>query len=126
MMISLRITCITLVIHVILKLPQRLRRLEQLPVLVVREMVLDEQCRVGEEVEFIVAGGGKQVSSHVGGAGPGCAEAQGGPQGDFGAFFGLTYPRGGPSHYPVGRGTISDPNVGAADAPSVAASMNRR
>lgn len=88
---------LTLVIHVILKLPQRLRRLEQLPVLVVREMVLDEQCRVGEEVEFIVAGGGKQVSSHVGGAGPGCAEGQGGPQGDFGALFGLTYPGGCPA-----------------------------
>ena len=49
---------LTLVIHVVLKLPQGLRGFEQLPVLVVWEMVLDEQCRVGEEVEFVVAGGG--------------------------------------------------------------------
>ena len=59
----------TLVVHVVLKLLQRLRRFEQLPVLVVWEMVLDEQCRMGEEVEFIVARGwgrGKLVSSHVG------------------------------------------------------------
>ena len=49
---------LTLVIHVVLKLPQGLRGFEQLPVLVVWEMVLDEQCRVGEEVEFVVAGEG--------------------------------------------------------------------
>lgn len=45
----------TLVIHAVLELPQRLRRFQQLPVLVVWEMVLDEQCGMGEEVEFIVA-----------------------------------------------------------------------
>lgn len=46
----------TLVVHVVLKLPQRLRRLQQLPVFVVRKVVLDEQGGVGEEVEFVVAG----------------------------------------------------------------------
>lgn len=57
----------TLVIHVVLKLPQGLRRFQQLPVLVVWEMVLNEQCGVGEEVEFIVAGvKEKLVSSHAG------------------------------------------------------------
>lgn len=45
----------TLVVHVVLKLPQGLRWLQQLPVFVVWEMVLDEQGRVGEEVEFVVA-----------------------------------------------------------------------
>lgn len=45
----------TLVVHVVLKLLQGLRRFEQLPVLVVWEMVLDEQCGMGEEVEFVVA-----------------------------------------------------------------------
>lgn len=48
-----------LVIHVVFKLPQGLRRFEQLPVLVVWEMVLNEQSGMGEEVEFIVAGGGQ-------------------------------------------------------------------
>lgn len=46
----------TLVVHVVLKLPQRLRRLQQLPVFVVWEVVLNEQGGVGEEVEFVVAG----------------------------------------------------------------------
>lgn len=46
----------TLVIHVVLKLPQRLRRLQQLPVFVVWKVVLNEQGGVGEEVEFVVAG----------------------------------------------------------------------
>jgi hypothetical protein len=46
----------TLVVHAVLKLPQRLGRLQQLPVFVVWEVILDEQGGVGEEVEFIVAG----------------------------------------------------------------------
>lgn len=45
-----------LVVHVVLKLPQRLGWLQQLPVFVVWEVVLNEQGGVGEEVEFIVAG----------------------------------------------------------------------
>ena len=45
----------TLVIHVVLKLPQGLRRFKQLPVLVVWEVVLDEQGGMGQELEFIVA-----------------------------------------------------------------------
>ena len=84
---------LTLVIHVVLELPQGLRGFEQLPVLVVWEMVLDEQCRVGEEVEFVVAGGG------TAGQKPCCAMQRGrrGPQGIFGAFFkvrhGGSYPQ---------------------------------
>lgn len=45
-----------LVVHVVLKLPQRLGWLQQLPVFVVWEVVLNEQGGVGEEVEFVVAG----------------------------------------------------------------------
>lgn len=57
----------TLVIHVVLKLPQRLGRFQQLPVLVVWEMVLNEQCRMCEEVEFVVAGVEEElVRSQVG------------------------------------------------------------
>lgn len=58
-----------LVVHVVLKLPQGLRWLQQLPVFVVREMVLDEQGGVGEEVEFVVAGVEDDlVRSHVSGS----------------------------------------------------------
>lgn len=62
---------LTLVIHVVLELPQRLRGFQQLPVLVVREVVLDEQGGMGQEVELIVAGAeGKLVSSRMGCSGP--------------------------------------------------------
>lgn len=67
-----------------------------MPVLVVWEMVLNEQCRMGEEVEFIVAGvEEKLVSSHEGCAGASSAEGESGPhRGTFGAFFWLTHPWG--------------------------------
>lgn len=45
---------LALMVHVVLKLSQGLRWLQQLPVLVVRKVVLNEQSRMGEEVELIV------------------------------------------------------------------------
>ena len=86
----------TLVIHVVLKLPQGLRRFKQLPVLVVWEVVLDEQGGMGQEVEFIVARAEEElVSSAWGEQGQPCGGGGGASRGDLWLLLLANAPTGG-------------------------------